>query len=110
MADAGQVVSAVGSKVLGDEFELPQRLPRRRSGCTQGVVETMIDVVMNQLLLCRSDSTLDSMQLLRHVKTGTIFQQHVDHVLQMTMGPLEAFCDSVMRNVESGFRHIDILS
>ena len=69
---AGQDGGSNVSEVLRDRLELAQRPPRATGRFATALVETMIDVVVNQLFLRRSNGTLDSVQLLRHVEAGAI--------------------------------------
>ena len=102
MSLKAQVWELEGSEVLGDRLEFAECLPRRLGRFADGVVEAMIDVVVNQLLLRRRDGTLDCVQLLRHIQAGPIVRQHRDHVLKVAAGTLEPLGHRVVRGVEVG--------
>lgn len=71
----------------------------------------MVDVIVNQRLLRLIDRFLDGMELLRQVKTGTAVREHLDHLVKVTFGTLEALDDSGMRSVNMiihGHDHIPL--
>ena len=57
----------------------------------------MIDVIMNEGILCRAHCFFDGMQLLRNFQTRTVRPQHFDDGPQVPFCSLEAFHDVGMR-------------
>ena len=67
----------------------------------------MIDVIVNQRLLSLTEGLLDGMELLRQIDTGPAVREHLDHLVKVTFGPLEALDDAGMRFVNMIFHGDD---
>jgi len=80
-------------EILGELFELVNRIVRRATASTDRVLETVIDVIVDQGLLGLCDRFLDSLKLLCQIHTLASLLDHSDHGAQMTFGTPEAFND-----------------
>ena len=67
----------------------------------------MVDVIVNQRLLSLTEGLLDGMELLRQIDTGPAVREHLDHLVKVTFGPLEALDDAGMRFVNMIFHGDD---
>jgi hypothetical protein len=55
-----------------------------------GHFETVIDVVVDQDLLCGTNRALHCMQLLHYLETRAVVLKHIDHVSEMAIQSLQA--------------------
>src|SRR5579871_4891705 len=72
-----------------------------------GGIETMIDMIMDQLPLRLGDSLLDGVKLLSKLNAGPSFAEHGDDPLDVALGPLEPFHDSRMAEMRIDVGHAD---
>ena len=78
------------SKVLRNALELldqPSDLARQRRG---GILDAVVQVILDQLLLGIADGLLDRVQLLGELHARAIVLEHLDHPRQMAVGALES--------------------
>ena len=96
------------SQVSRDRLELGEHaLGRFCPPTVGGGVEAVIDVIVDQRLLRLADRLLDGMKLLRQVETGAAVREHLDHLVKVTFGALQALDDSGMSFVNMIFHDRD---
>ena len=61
----------------------------------------MIEVIVDQRLLCLGDRLFDGVKLPREIEAWSAVLDHADHTLQVTCGAFEALDDRRMRGMES---------
>ena len=64
-------------------------------------------MIVGQRLLRLTDGLLDGMKLLCQVETGAALRKHLNHLVKVTLGPLEALDDSGMCFVNMIFHDQD---
>ena len=82
------------SQILGDRLELSGDWGV--AGAGQGVVEAMVDMVLNQRAFGLLDRLLHCMQLLRDIGAGLCVFNHSDDARQMPVGAFQPFDDCRM--------------
>src|SRR6266404_5419410 len=75
-------------------------------------VQAVVNMIVDQGLLRLADGLLDRMKLLRQVEAGTPIAEHLDHLMKMAFGPLQALDDIGMSFVNvilcHGPKHIPL--
>lgn len=95
-------------EVLGNFFEFTHRLGRLLAVALHGVVQAVVDVIVDQHPLGVADSAFDGLQLLGDIEATSTCFHHGNNAAQMAFGPLQAFDDVGMGSV--GAHSVDILS
>src|SRR5262245_24996693 len=90
------------SQVLAERLEFGQSSARRLAVGVHGIVETMVDVIVDQLALGIADRGLDRVQLLGKLQAGPAVLDHANQGAQMTLGTLQALDDVRMACVLNG--------
>jgi hypothetical protein len=80
------------SQIFGNQFELLKGATRRALGL-QWPFQTIADVIMDQGFLGTLDRALDGLQLLSDFQTWSVFFDHFDDGLKVTVGTLETSDD-----------------
>ena len=82
------------------------RLGPSAAGCS---IEAVVDMIVDQCLLSLANRPLDGMKLLRQVETGAAIREHLDHLVKMTFGALEALDDPGVCSVNMIFHGADCI-
>ncbi|MGF6169460.1 hypothetical protein M2426_003060 [Pseudomonas moraviensis] len=89
-------------KVLGDLFKGFQRCPLTIVQRRDGVLQAMIDVILDECSFGLADRFLNRMKLLSDIHALTPFFDHGDDAAQMTVRSLEALDDRLVTLVGMG--------
>jgi hypothetical protein len=81
------------SKVFRYFFELANRIARRSTTRPDRILETVIDVIVDQRLLGVGDRLFDRVQLLCEIHALTPLLNHLNNRPEMTVRSLEAIHD-----------------
>lgn len=101
-AGGGGIVSR--SEVSGDFFELRQIVSMPvLVVATHRMLQTVVNVVLNQRFFGLLDSFFDCLQLLGDINARTTVLQHGDHAGQVSIGALESVDQSRVAGVNVGF-------
>ena len=79
------------SQILGDRLELSGAWGV--AGAGQGVVEAMVDMVLNQRAFGLRDGLFNSMKLLGDVGAGALCLNHPDYTQKMPVGTFQPLDD-----------------
>ena len=71
------------------------------------MLEAMIDVIVNERLLCRVHRFFNGMQLLSDVQAGAVRSHHLHDVAQVAFCSLESFHNLGVRLMNVRFFHED---
>src|SRR5260221_4679685 len=95
-----------GSKILADRLELLDRRPRLARQRPDALLETMVDVIVDQRLLGIGDRLLDGVELLREIEAAALRLDHRDDLAQMALGAFQPIADGRVGLVRGlGHRH-----
>jgi hypothetical protein len=92
-------------KIPGDGFELAHHRPRRLALPVRRGVETMIDMVMDQLPFGLPYGFFDRVKLLGELKARPALAEHRDDFSDMPFGAFEPLDDFRVAFMEARFRH-----
>jgi hypothetical protein len=81
------------SQVFGDCLEFFYGLPLFAADGPNGVLQAMVDVILDQGALRLGYRLLDGVQLLGDIQTGPMTLDHGDDASQMSFGPFEPLDD-----------------
>ena len=98
------------SEVLGELFELVQRLAGRVGSVVCGMDQAVVDMVVDQGLLGRRHRAFDRMQLLGEFHAGAAGLDHADDVAQVPLGAFQPFDDLGVGLVNDVGHRIDLSS
>lgn len=80
-------------QVFGNFFELADAVIRSAGAFTNGMFQTVVDVVMHQGLFSTADRFLHGLQLLRDIQAAAPIFQHGEDAFEVAMSPFEPFND-----------------
>jgi hypothetical protein len=78
-------------QVLRDFFEFEEGFLSRSPVFRDGVLETVIDVIVDQRFLCNGNGLLHGMQLLREIETLSARLDHLNDGSKVTLGAAKPF-------------------
>jgi hypothetical protein len=81
------------SEVLGNLLELFQRCPLTIGERPDGVLQAMVDMILNQRALGLAYSLFNGVQLLGNIHAGSLVFDHADNAAQVTLSTLQPFDD-----------------
>src|SRR5829696_9021997 len=93
------------SKIFGDQLELLDRATSLLGGPIDGVVEAMVEMVLDERLLRLADRLLDGVQLLCKLEAGPACLDHLDDAAQMALRTAQPLGDVGMRLMQELIRH-----
>src|SRR5262245_45864528 len=96
--------AAAGSKIFGDFLELVDRAPLLARQRSDGVLETVVEVVLDQRALGLRDRLLDGVKLLGDVEAFAPGFDHLHDAAQVSLGALQAPGDPEMARMRVGMR------
>ena len=86
-----------GSEIFGDLLELIQRRSLAASKRSKGVLEAMVDVILNQRTLGLADGFLHRVELLGDIHAGAPILDHGDDAAQVALGALQSLENGAVR-------------
>src|SRR5437879_4832332 len=98
-----------GSQILADRLELLDRRPRLARQRPDALLETVVDVIVDQRLLGIGDRLLDGVELLHEIEATALRLDHRNDLAQMALGAFQPVDNSGVGLVR-GLAHRHILS